>query len=162
LLKLLYKLLNRPIPYYAEYPFWLLIWKPIRKFINVAIIPNIPFNYLRITLYRLIGYKIGRGVFIGMRCYLDDTRPYYTIIENNVTISYCVKFATHGRNQKPSKLIIKNGAYIGMGSVIISGKNGVTIGEGALIGAGSVVVKSIKPGLTACGNPAVEKNVNVK
>ncbi len=40
------------------------------------------------------------------------------------------------------KIIIKDWAYIGSGSHILSG---VTIGEGALIAAGSIVTKSVPP-----------------
>lgn len=37
-----YKFLGKPIPYYAKYPLWLILWKPLRKFLNVVIISNIP------------------------------------------------------------------------------------------------------------------------
>ncbi len=86
-----YRLLKKPVPYYAKYPLWLIVWKPIRKYINVVIIPNTPFSNLRILLYRyLIGYKIGKNVFIGMKCYLDDLEPKNFTIEDNVTISSVV------------------------------------------------------------------------
>lgn len=96
----LYKAIhNKPAPYYLEYPLWLLFWKPIRKYLNVAVIPDIPFNTLRICLYRVIGFKIGKNCFIGMKCYLDDIEPEKTQISNNVTISYGVYFSIHGINQ---------------------------------------------------------------
>ena len=89
LAELFYKLRKKPVPYYAKYPTWLILWKPIRKFINVVLIPNIPFSTLRVLLYRyLVGYKIGKNVFIGMKCYLDDLDPQNTIIEDDVGISY--------------------------------------------------------------------------
>src|SRR5690349_8119360 len=59
---------DQKLPYYAHYPLWLILWKPIRKFLNVVLIPNIPFAALRIALYRLLGFKIGKRVFIGMKC----------------------------------------------------------------------------------------------
>ena len=47
--------------------------------------------------------------------------------------------------------LIKKGAAIGAGTVIICG---VTIGEGARIGAGSVVTHDVPAGEVWCGNPA--------
>jgi len=149
-----YKIRKEPVPYYAKYPLWLIIWKPIRKFLNVVIIPNIPFANMRIFLYRLIGYKIGKKVFIGMKCYLDDLEPQNIIIEDNVIISYGCYFALHGIDQKHMFIHIKKGAYIGMRATIISGKEGIVIGEKAIIGAASLVNKSIPPNSTAVGIPA--------
>lgn len=143
------------MPHYARYPIWLLLWKPVRKFLNVVVIPNIPISSVRIFLYRAIGYQIGKNVFIGMKCYLDDLNPSALVIRDNVAISYAVKFAVHGVGcNKDMKIIIEDDAYIGMGSILISGKRGITIGRYAVIGAGSVVVSSIPPCAVAAGNPA--------
>lgn len=131
-----YKFLGKPIPYYAKYPLWLILWKPLRKFLNLVIISNIPFNNLRVMLYRLIGFKIGKDTFIGMKCYMDDMEPALTIIGNNVTISYRCVFAIHGKRQGHTPVIIEDNVYIGAGTVLISGKNGITIGKNAIIGGG--------------------------
>jgi len=155
LAELYYKLREKPVPYYAKYPTWLIIWKPIRKFINVVFIPNIPFSTLRIFFYRyLVGYKIGKNVFIGMKCYLDDLEPTNTIIEDNVTISYGCYFALHGIGQSHTHIHIKKGAYIGMRATIISGAEGICIGENSIIGAASLVNKSLPDNITAVGVPA--------
>lgn len=147
------KVLKKPVPYYAKRPLWLICWKPIRKFLNVVVIPNVPFSSLRVFLYRLIGYNIGRNVFIGMKCYLDDIDPKFITIKDNVTISYCVKFCIHGKGQRHTPLTIEEGVYIGMGAMLVSGKYGITIGKGAVIGAGSVVVSSIPKNCVAVGVP---------
>ena len=103
IIELYYRLQKKTVPYYAKYPMWLILWKPIRKYFNVVLIPNIPFSNLRIFLYRyLIGYNIGKNVFIGMKCYLDDLEPKKTIIEDGVVISYGCYFALHGINQRHS------------------------------------------------------------
>jgi acetyltransferase-like isoleucine patch superfamily enzyme len=154
LAELFYNLRNKPVPYYAKYPLWLIIWKPIRKFLNVVFIPNIPFSNLRVYLYRfLVGYKIGKNVFIGMKCYLDDLEPKSTVIENNVTISYGCYFALHGINQKHSFIHIKEGAYIGMRANIIAGDEGIIIGKNSIIGAASLVNKNIPDSTIAIGIP---------
>jgi acetyltransferase-like isoleucine patch superfamily enzyme len=156
----IYKLMRKPVPYYARYPLWLILWKPLRKFINVVIIPNIPFNNLRVILYRLLGFKIGKNTFIGMRCYLDDMDPSLTIIGNNVSISYCCIFAIHGKKQEHTPIIIEDNCYIGVGSLLLSGKNGITIGAGSIIGGGSVVISSIPPKAVSVGNPAKVVRIN--
>lgn len=149
----LYRRLGRPVPYYAYYPLWKIIWKPIRKFINVVIIPNCPFLTLRIWMYRLIGFRIGKGTFIGMRCYLDDLEPQNTIIGDRVGIAYGTYFATHGFGQPHTKIIIEDRVYIGMRCALVSGKDGIRIGTNTIIGACSLVNKSIPPNSIAVGIP---------
>jgi len=161
LAELYYKLRRKHVPYYAKYPLWLILWKPIRKFINVVIIPNVPFSNIRILMYRyLVGYKIGRNVFIGMKCYFDDLEPQSTIIEDNVTISYGCYFALHGKGQKHSFIHINKFAYIGMRATIIADDAGITIGENSIIGAASLVNKNIPNNVTAAGVPAKILNTN--
>ena len=134
-----------------------------RKSISAGIAPYVVLNPVRIFLYRLCGYKIGKNVFIGMRCYLDDLEPKLFTVEDNVIISYGVFFACHGKNQSHTPITIKNGAYVGMRANVVSGKNGITIGEGAVIGAGTLVNKDVPAGATAVGVPCrIIENVEVK
>lgn len=124
-----------------------------RKWMSAKIIPHMVLNGWRIFFYRLCGYNIGKNVFIGMRCYLDDLEPKMFTVEDDCIISYGVFFACHGRNQQHTPITIKKGAYIGMRANVISGKNGVTIGENAVIGACTLVNKDIPDGATAVGVP---------
>jgi acetyltransferase-like isoleucine patch superfamily enzyme len=126
----------------------------VRKFISAKIAPYCILNGVRIFLYRLCGYKIGKHVFIGMRCYLDDLEPKLFTVEDNVTISYGVFFACHGKNQSHTPITIKKGAYLGMRSNIVSSKKGVIIGEGAVVGACSLVIDDIPAYVTVGGVPA--------
>lgn len=121
LLKEIYKKkMGKPAPYYYDYSLLTIISKPIRKFVSQVIAPNCPFNNLRVKIYRLCGFKIGMGTFIGMKCYLDDMCYYLIEIGSHVTISYGVYFACHGKNQGHYPIEIKDGAYIGMRSSILS------------------------------------------
>jgi len=147
------KVLKQDPPYYAKYSLLMILWKPIRKYINVVIIPNIPFSNLRVMCYRMIGFNIGKNVFIGMKCYMDDVAIDKTVIEDNVTISYGCYFACHGKGQGHTKIHIKQGAYIGMRCNILSGKEGISIGEKSIIGAGSLVNISIPDNMKAAGVP---------
>ena len=111
---------GEPAPYYYKYSILTIIGKPIRKWICQVIAPNCVFNNIRILLYRLCGFKIGKHVFIGMRCYLDDMCYDLLTIGNNVTISYGVYFACHGKNQGHYPITIEDGVYVGMRANIIS------------------------------------------
>jgi acetyltransferase-like isoleucine patch superfamily enzyme len=86
-------------------------------------------------------------------------------IEDNVFIGHSVTFindkyprATNAegllqteRDWKVEPTIVKKGASIGSGAVILSN---VTIGENAIIGAGSVVTKDVPANSIVTGNPA--------
>ena len=124
-----------------------------RKWMSAKVIPHMVLNEWRIFFYRLCGYNIGKNVFIGMRCYLDDLEPQLFTVEDNVTISYGVFFACHGRKQQHTPITIKQGAYIGMRATVISGKNGVTIGENSVVGACTLVNKDVPAGATVVGVP---------
>ena len=158
LIKVFYKLRHPNVPdniISARYDIsvWQGIKKIIRKWLNVVIIPTIPFNNLRVSCYRMIGYKIGKGTFIGMRCYLDDLCYDKIEIGSGCVISYGVFFACHGSRQKRHKIIIKDRVYIGMRSSIIAPKGDVIIGEKSFIGAQTLVNRSIPNGKTAVGIP---------
>ena len=152
------KILKKEAPYYAKYSILTILWKPIRKYINVVIIPNVPFSNLRVALYRMIGFNIGKNVFIGMKCYLDDVAIDKIVIEENVTVSYGCYFACHGKGQGHTFVHIKNGAYLGMRCNVLSGKEGIAIGKKSIVGAGSLVNRSIPDGKVAIGVPIVIKD----
>lgn len=143
---------GRPAPrHIRENSLFSAVWRQIRKFLNVSIIPFIPFNPLRIWLYRLIGFKIGKGVFIGMQCYLDDYAPRRMVIEDKVTVSYRVTFACHGPRTDEPRLILREGCYIGCCAVLLGG---VEIGPYATVGASAMVNRDVEPMTTVVGVPA--------
>jgi len=148
------KVLKKDVPYYAKYSLGKIVMKPIIKFLNLVIIPNTPFLRLRVMLYRLVGFKIGKNSDIGMKCYLDEIDPSKLIIKDNVTISCNCYFTCHGKSQTHTHIIINEGAYIGMRANILSGKEGIEIGKNAIVGAGSLVNKSIPDNTTVVGVPA--------
>ncbi len=106
--------------------------------------------------------EIQKNVKIGKKCRIQS----HTFICEGVTIEDEV-FIGHGvmfiNDNKPSiedtlnktwkleKVLIRKGAVIGTGAVILGG---ITVGEHALIGAGAVVTKSVDANTTVIGNPA--------
>ena len=120
--------------------------------------------YSRAMLWKLVGCKVHRKVNIGYDVYFDVHNAKNIIVEERVWIASRALLLAHKRdlsnycvgddiNKQPyhmKDVIIRRGAHIGMGTIILPG---VEIGEGAIIGAGSVVSKSIPAWTIACGVP---------
>ena len=102
---------------------------------------------------------IQKGVKIGDRCKIEPFAfiPTGVTIEDDVFIGQHVCFMNdktpkaYDPTWKPVTTLVKKGASIGAGAVIICG---LTIGEGALVGAGAVVTKDAPPNTVVVGNPA--------
>ena len=105
------------------------------------------------AIIQALRHQSGGGTFIGMKCYLDDLCCDKIEIGSNAVVSYGVYFACHGRKQDHHRIIIKNGAYIGMRASIVAPKDDVEIGEGAIVGAMTLVNKTIPARTTAVGVP---------
>lgn len=134
LLKWMYEKKNKkPAPYYYDYSIFTILMKPIRKWLTNTLAANCPFNCVRIWLYKICGFKIGENVFIGMKCYLDDMCYDLISIGNNVTISYGVYLACHGKNQDHYPIVINDNAYVGMRASIISKNKNSEVGGGYVL-----------------------------
>lgn len=119
-----------------------------------------PLNSLRIRFHKWRGVNIGRNVYIGMKCTIDNAYPEYVYIEDNASIAAdCLVIAhsnpySHFQDVTPaqvSPVIIKKGAWICVRSVILPG---VTIGENAIVSACSVVDYDVPSRSIVAGNPA--------
>lgn len=109
-------------------------------------------NKIRTQLARSMGIKIGKNIYIGKYCILDDTFSNLITIEDNVVISFGTTITAHDAScNKIAPVVLKNGAFIGARSVILPG---VTLAEKTVVGAGSVVTQSVSPGKTVAGCPA--------
>ena len=115
--------------------------------VRFTVIPSI-----RIFFYRCMGIKIGKNVFIGMDCYLDDEVPNLITIEDDVTIAFRVTLVAHDDvSSQVSQIKIRKGSFIGTGTIITMG---VEVGQNAVVGAGAVVKQSVDEGITVVGVPA--------
>jgi acetyltransferase-like isoleucine patch superfamily enzyme len=94
---------------------------------------------------------IGNGTSIGAHTFI----PEGVTIEDDCFIGPRVSFSNDkyppSNKSKWGKILIKKGARLGMGVVVLPG---VTVGEKALVGAGAIVTKSVPAGETWFGNPA--------
>lgn len=119
---------------------------------------------LRMPFYKMMGIHIGKGTKIAATVDFDLSAPELITIGKNVWVTRGVMMLCHQRDisqykvgvpvmdleLKYAPIEIKDGAHIGIGSIIMPG---VTIGEGTVIGAGSVVTKNIPAHCVAAGVP---------
>lgn len=117
--------------------------------------------------------KIGKGCSIGQFCEIDDGVEIgnnvrigaFTFIPAGVTIEddcFIAPRVTFSNDKHPpsnkqcwGKILIKKGAVLGMGSVILPD---VTVGENAVVGAGSVVTKNVPDNEVWYGQAAYKHN----
>ena len=133
---------------------------------SLSIIARISFPaQVTTTLHRMRGMHIGKGSKISRTVIIDDSRPDLITIGRNVWVTAGCQLLCHQRDLsyyergkpvmdcplKYAPIVIKDGAHIGIGSIIMPG---VTIGEGAVIGAGAVVTKDVPDFCLAVGVPA--------
>lgn len=106
--------------------------------------------------------EVGDGSFINYYCHIHCGDYGYVTIGDNVFIGPDVKICcvSHeigdsskraGTATKNGDIVIEDGAWIGMGSIILPG---VRIGKGSIIGAGAVVNKDVEPNTLVAGIPA--------
>jgi acetyltransferase-like isoleucine patch superfamily enzyme len=135
----------------------------LKKFINSCLFRIsffCPLNSFRVKCHRWRGIKIGKNVYVGMQCSIDNAYPEYVYIEDNVSIaSECLIIAhsnpyNHFQDVTSSQVapvIIKQGAWICVRSLLMPG---ITIGENAIVSAGSVVTSDVPSRSVVSGNPA--------
>jgi acetyltransferase-like isoleucine patch superfamily enzyme len=109
-------------------------------------------NKIRTQLARSMGIKVGKNIYIGKYCIIDDTFSDFINIEDNVVISFGTTITAHDAScNKIAPVVIKRGSFIGTRSIILPG---VTLGEDSIVGAGSVVTQDVPAGAVVGGCPA--------
>jgi acetyltransferase-like isoleucine patch superfamily enzyme len=94
-----------------------------------------------------LGIVIESDVLVGGGCRFYDT-DFHSIDYEQRTNPF--KNGLADNDIYSEKILIKRGAWIGGGSIILKG---ITIGEKSIVGAGSVVSKNIPDGEIWAGNP---------
>ena len=110
-----------------------------------------------------IGAKIGKKCRIQSHTFICEG----VTIEDEVFIGHGVIFIndnhptmekTLNKTWKLSRVLVKEGATIGSGAIIMGG---VTIGKDAVIGAGAVVTHDVPDNTTVIGVPARDMNKGI-
>lgn len=133
--------------------------RKIRNIILFRLSYFCPLNSLRIKFNRWRGINIGKNVYIGQFCILDNAYPEYVYIEDNVSLAGEVTIIAHSNPYKHfenivesrvAPVLIKEGAWIGSKSIVLMG---VSVGKRSIVSAGSVVDKNVPDYSVAKGNP---------
>ena len=141
-----------------------IFWGIVNRILHMIAYVTFP-SHVTTFLHRLRGVKIGKGSKISRSVHIDDSYPSLVEIGKEVWVTAGVEILCHERDLsyykfgkavkscllKKEKVIIKDGAHIGIGAIILPG---VTIGKGSVIGAGAVVTSDIPDYCVAVGVPA--------
>lgn len=133
-----------------------------RRMICLKLANLCPFVSGRIVLYRWMGIRIKRDVFIGFDVEFDTNHSELIEIGNHVTISHRCIIASHMATStdtplqalyppKAAPVKIGDGAWLCVGVIVLPG---VTIGENAVVAAGAVVNRDVPPNTLVAGVPA--------
>ena len=139
----------KQIPYGHPYQ---TIRQRIRKVRNTILANwafSCPLNGLRILFHRMRGVHIGKGVYIGRYCFLDNMHPEYIYIYDGASINAQCMLLTHFNpfeewkgifNAEVKPVIIKPHAIMAVRCTIMPG---VTIGDHAVVSSGMTIEKSV-------------------
>lgn len=134
----------------------------IRKIRNICLFRmayHCPLNNLRIKMHRKRGITIGKHVFIGLHCDIDNAYPEFIYIGDNASLAGGNMVIAHANPMEHFKnvieagvapIVVKEGAWVGAGAILL---RGVTIGKNAIVSAGTVVDKDVPDYSMAKGNP---------
>lgn len=118
-----------------------------------------PYRKTRTWFHKLRGVRVGKNVEIGYFCIIGNVHPNMITIEDNVVVTARTTILEHdnamyytGRGPVVSgHVVIKEGAFIGIGTTIMPG---VTIGMKSIVAAHSFVTKDVPDNTLAGGCPA--------
>jgi len=153
---------ERLIPYYEETQKRSFCQKviKIKNTIFLLLAYACPNNGFRVWLHRRRGVNIGKNVYIGMFCFLDNLYPSYIYIEDKASINAGSMILAHFdpmRQYSPifrarvAPVLIKKGSIVAVRSTILPG---VSIGSYSVVCAGGVVERSVPDYTMVKGNPA--------
>lgn len=123
-------------PGFLKYKFYI-------RHIIARITQYIDYSPLKVIIYRLIGMKIGKGVYISPEVILDPHFPELITIGDYVIIGWGARIFTHEYSSdtyRIGRIFIGEGALIGGFATI---RGGVTIGKMAEIPYSSIIYKDV-------------------
>jgi acetyltransferase-like isoleucine patch superfamily enzyme len=109
----------------------------------------IDYSPIKIFLYRLIGFKIGKGVYISPDVILDSQFPELLEIGDYVVLGWGAKIFVHDYNgivYRIGRVKIGTGTVVGGFSFI---RAGVSIEDNSLVKLGSLIFNNNSPNVTS-------------
>lgn len=138
---------------------WHFFWRKIKNIILFRLAYFCPFNSWRIRMHRWRGVHIGKNVYVGQHCVIDNAYPEYIYIEDNVGLAGEITILAHTNPyihfenilaSQVAPVLIKDGAIVSVRSVVLLG---VTIGTKSIVSAGTIVDKDVPDYTFVRGNP---------
>lgn len=153
----------KPIPYGHPHQSFAQRIRKVRNTILWNWAYRCPLNGLRILFHRMRGVHIGKGVYIGRYCFLDNMHPEYIYIYDGASINAQCMILTHFNPYETWKgifkaevkpVVIKANAIVAVRCTIMPG---VTIGEHAVVSSGMTLEKSVPDYHMVRANVKVDK-----
>lgn len=134
--------------------------KKIRNTILLRMSFFCPLNSWRVKMNRLRGVHIGKNVYIGTHCLIDNAYPEFVYLEDNSSLAGEVTIIAHVNpyphfegviEPKVVPVVVQEGAWVGIKCTLLHGAN---IGKRSIVSAGSVVNSKVPDYTMVAGNPA--------
>jgi len=136
------------------------VYRKIRNIILFQLAYFCPLNSWRVKMNRWRGVHIGKNVYIGLQCSIDNAYPEYVFLEDNCALANEVTVVAHSNpfqhfegviEAKVAPVVVRKGAWVSIRATLLGGAD---IGEYAIVSAASVVSKKVQDYTMVVGNPA--------
>jgi len=135
-------------------PNWFVSLRFYVRFAVMYVIGKCPVSWLKVWLFRRMGVRIGREVFIAPGVFLDAFYPHLIELDDGCILGIGCRLLTHeitAGGFRAGKVRVGKGSVVGAWTIV---RSGVTLGQSVTTGFGSVVVRDVADGVTVGGVPA--------
>ena len=135
---------------------WPSLWARFRQNLRSLVVlaaGAVPISPVKIALYRFLGTKIGRGVYIGPGVLIDPLYPELITLEDGCFLGIGCRLFAHeitAGNFRLGRITIGAGSVVGAYATV---RSGVSIGRKATVGFNTFVNRDVPDGATVVGVP---------
>jgi acetyltransferase-like isoleucine patch superfamily enzyme len=124
------------------------------RYVVAALARMTPLSFLKIALYRALGMRIGRDVYIAPGVFLDPVMPELIELADDAFLGMECRLLAHeytATGFRLGRVRVGRGAVVGAFATV---RSGVSIGAEVTVGCSAVVTRDVANGLTVAGVPA--------
>ncbi len=122
--------------------------------LTILLANALPISSWKIAIYRLLGTKIGRGVYIGPSVLIDPLYPELITLQDGCFLGIGCRLFAHeitAGNFRLGRIVIGTGSVVGAYATV---RSGVSVGNRVTIGFNSFVNRDVPDVATVVGAPA--------